>query len=380
MNRLFSTAVFLAAASLLSCTSTKQASPMVTKSVYGVLPDGRSVMRYALNNAAGSSATIITYGATVTSMFVPDRHGRLSDVVLGYDSLGGYIADQSYFGAIVGRYGNRIGKGKFTLDGRTYQLTVNNGENHLHGGTLGFHKVLWEAKVVNDSTEPSVAFTYTSKAGDEGYPGNVVVTVTYTLTNLNELVVEYVGTTDAPTILNPTHHSYFNLTGDFAKTILDHQLTIDAESYTPVDAGLITTGKIEDVAETPMDFRTAKAIGERIDDETEQLRFGKGYDHNWVIRGSHGTVRRAAELYDPSTGRLLTVLTDQPGLQFYSGNFLDGSTGGKGVKYQFRTGLCLEAQCFPDSPNKPQFPSVVLRPGETYRQKTIYRFSTMPNQ
>ncbi len=360
----------------LSCSPTKQATTMVSQSAYGILPDGRTVTLFTLSNAKGASATIITYGATVTSLVMPDRNGKYADIVLGYDSLGGYIADNAYFGAIVGRYGNRIGKGKFALDGKSYQLTVNNGENHLHGGTLGFHKVLWAAKVLNDSTEPSVAFSYESKAGDEGYPANVVVTVTYTLTDQNELVVEYAGTTDAPTILNPTHHSYFNLTGDFTKTILDHQLTIDAEGYTPVDAGLITTGKIEDVAGTPMDFRTAKAIGERIDDETEQLRFGNGYDHNWVIRGSHGTVRRAAELYDPSTGRLLTVLTDQPGLQFYSGNFLDGSTGGKGVKYQFRTGLCLEAQCFPDSPNKPHFPSAVLRPGETYRQKTVYHFST----
>jgi len=376
MQKAFMVVMFAILFFSLSCSPTKQATTMVSQSPYGILPDGRTVTQFTLWNAKGASATLITYGATVTSLVMPDRNGKYADIVLGYDSLGGYIADNAYFGAIVGRYGNRIGKGKFTLDGKSYQLTVNNGENHLHGGTLGFHKVLWEAKVLNDSTEPSVAFTYASKAGDEGYPANVVVTVTYTLTDQNELVVEYAGTTDAPTILNPTHNSYFNLTGDITKTIIDNQLTIDAEGYTPVDAVLITTGKIEDVAGTPMDFRTAKVIGERIDDETEQLRFGKGYDHNWVIRGSHGTVRRAAELYDPSTGRLLTVLTDQPGLQFYSGNFLDGSTGGKGVNYQFRTGLCLEAQCFPDSPNKPQFPSVVLRPGETYQQKTVYHFST----
>jgi aldose 1-epimerase len=368
--------LLVAAILLISCTPTKQVTPLIEKSIYATLPDGRVVSQFTLRNASGCSANIITYGATVTSLRVPDRNGKLADVVLGYDSLKGYVEDKSYFGAIVGRYGNRIGKGRFAIDGKKYQLTVNDGENHLHGGKVGFHKVLWDATVLNDSKEPTVAFRYVSKAGDEGYPGNVILTATYSLTNANELVVEYAGTTDAPTILNPTHHSYFNLTGDFNKTILNHQLMIEADMFTPVDRELITTGVLEEVKNTPMDFRTPTAIGAHINENMDQLDFGKGYDHNWVIRGERGKVRKAAELYDPASGRVLTVLTDQPGLQFYSGNFLDGSTHGKGVAFQHRTGLCLEAQCYPDSPNKPTFPSVVLQPGETYKQKTIYKFSS----
>jgi aldose 1-epimerase len=308
---------------------------------------------------------------------MPDRNGKYEDVVLGYDSLQGYIHSTNYFGTIVGRYGNRIGKGQFTLEGKKYQLTVNDGANHLHGGRIGFSKKLWTAKTVRNSAGPSLRLTYISQDGEEGYPGTVTLSVTYTLTDKNELRIVYEGTTDKTTIFNPTHHSYFNLSGSFNNTILDHLLTIEADSFTPVDKGLITTGKFMDVSNTPMDFRTPTAIGARINDQFEQLIFGKGYDHNWVIRNySKGKVRKAVELYEPKSGRLMTVYTDQPGIQFYSGNFLDGTAKGKGVSYQRRTGLCLEAQCYPDSPNKPEFPSVTLKPGEVYHQTTIYQFTT----
>ena len=346
------------------------------KTYYGTLADGREVDQYTLTNKSSATVKIINFGAVVTSLTIPDRHGKLEDVVSGYDSLQGYIDDKCYFGAIAGRYGNRIGKGQFTLEGKRYQVTVNDGENHLHGGKIGFNKVLWTATPVQDSAGPSLQLTYVSKDGEEGYPGTVTLSVTYTLTDKNELRIVYEGTTDKPTILNPTHHSYFNLSGSFNNTILDHLLTIEADTITPVDKGLITTGKFIDVTNTPMDFRTPTSIGARINDKYEQLIFGHGYDHNWIIRNySKGKVRKAAELYEQKSGRLMTVYTDQPGLQFYSGNFLDGSAKGKGVSYQLRTGLCLEAQCYPDSPNKPEFPSVTLKPGEVYHQTTIYQFS-----
>jgi aldose 1-epimerase len=342
--------------------------------VFGKLPDGREVHQYALSNGAGMTVQIIDYGAAITSMFVPDRNGKVADVVLGYDSIDGYIDGTAYFGAIVGRYGNRIGKGQFQLDGKQYQVTVNDGENHLHGGKIGFNKVLWDATILGDS---SIRLQYVSRDGEEGYPGTATLKVTYTLTDKNELRVEYEGTADQPTILNPTQHSYFNLSGSFNNTILDHLLMIEADGITPVDKGLITTGQIAGVANTPMDFRTPMAIGAHINDQDEQLVFGKGYDHNWVLKGAAGRVRKVAELYEEASGRMMTVFTDQPGLQFYSGNFLDGSAKGKnGIAYQQRTGLCLETQAFPDTPNKPQFPSVTLRPGQTYRQTTIYQFST----
>jgi len=350
---------------------------MIETTLYGKLPDGREVYQYTLTNSAGSKVKIINFGAAVTSLEVPDRNGKLEDVVLGYDSLQGYISCKSYLGVIVGRYGNRIAKGRIQLDGKTYQLTVNDGENHLHGGKLGFEKRLWDAKVVKESNDPSLELTYVDPEGEEGYPGKVTMTVTYTWTEKNELRIEYRGTTDKTTILNPTHHSYFNLSGSPANPILDNLLTIEADSITPVDKGLITTGKYMNVANTPMDFRVPTAIGSHINDQYEQLIFGKGYDHNWVLRNFNGKVRKVAELYEPKSGRLMTMYTDQPGLQFYSGNFLDGTIKGKkGIAYQHRTGLCLESQCYPDSPNKPEFPSVVLKPGGVYRQTTIYQFST----
>ncbi len=348
----------------------------MTQSVFGKLPDGREVHEYTLKNGSGLTAGILTYGATVRSLLAPDRNGKFQDVVLGYDSVEGYAEGTNYFGAVVGRYGNRIAKGQFELDGKQYQLAVNDGENHLHGGKTGFNKVLWDAKVLSRSPEPSIEMQYVSRDGEEGYPGTVTLKVTYTLTDKNELRISYEGTTDQPTILNPTQHSYFNLSGSFARPILDHLLLIEADSYTPVDKGLIPTGQLINVSGTPMDFRTPMAIGAHIDDASEQLALGKGYDHNWVLR-NRGGVRRVAELYESASGRLMTVFTDQPGLQFYSGNFLDGSARGKsGVAYGLRSALCLETQAFPDSPNKPQFPSAVLRPGQVYRQTTLYQFST----
>jgi len=300
----------------------------------------------------------------------------LADVVLGYDSLSGYLGDNAFLGAIVGRYGNRIDQGKFKIDGQAYQVTINDGENHLHGGKIGFNKVLWDAKIGSSAAEPALTLTYVSPDGEEGYPGTVTLTVTYTLTDASELRIDYEGTSDQPTILNPTHHSYFNLTGNLTETILSHELMVDADKITPVDAGLIPTGELADVADTPFDFRKPQKIGLRINDQNAQLQFGQGYDHNWVLSNYDRTVHKVVELYEPLSGRLMEVLTDQPGMQFYSGNFLNGTIRGKhGVLYQYRTGLCLEAQCFPDSPNKPNFPSVILRPGQVYHQRTIYKFS-----
>jgi aldose 1-epimerase len=345
--------------------------------VFGKLADGREVRQYSLENEAGIVVQIIDYGATVTSLIVPDRNGKMNDVVLGYDSLQGYVDGTAYFGAVVGRYGNRIGKGQFQLDGKQYQLTVNDGENHLHGGKVGFNKVLWNSTIRAERPDPAVQMQYLSSDGEEGYPGNVALKVTYTLTEKNELRVDYEGTTDRPTILNPTQHSYFNLSGSFQNTVLDHLLMISADGITPVDKGLIPTGEIARVEGTPMDFRRPTAIGTHINDQNEQLAFGRGYDHNWVLNGDSGRVRKVAELYEAQSGRMMEIITDQPGLQFYSGNFLDGTAKGKnGTVYQRRTGLCLETQAFPDSPNKSQFPSVTLRPGETYHQTTIYKFST----
>jgi aldose 1-epimerase len=363
---------------VLSCQdkSAKKAGTMIAKTSYGKLPDGREVSQYTLKNAGGVEVRIINYGAIVTSIRVPDHDGKLADIVLGYDSLSGYLGDNAFLGAIVGRYGNRINKGRFKIDGQEYQVTVNDGENHLHGGKIGFNKVLWDAKVGPPAAEPALALTYISPDGEEGYPGTVTLTVTYTLTNENELRIDYEGKTDKPTILNPTHHSYFNLTGNPIETILNHELIIDADKITPVDAGLIPTGELADVANTPFDFRKPQKIGLRINEPNEQLQFGHGYDHNWVLNNYDRTVHEVVELYEPLSGRLMEVFTDQPGMQFYSGNFLNGTIRGKnGVQYQHRTGLCLEAQCFPDSPNKPNFPSVILRPGQVYHQRTIYKFS-----
>ncbi|HDP67380.1 MAG TPA: galactose mutarotase [Candidatus Marinimicrobia bacterium] len=356
----------------LSCSG-KRSGAVPNPQVFGRLDNGETIYLYTLANRTGMTAQIINYGAIMVSLKVPDGAGNFQDVILGFDDLEGYVNDQSYQGAVVGRFGNRIAGGKIHLDGKDYQLSVNDGNNHLHGGFTGFFKAVWDAQQESPNT---LRLTLVSPAGEEGYPGNVHMTVTYCVTEDNSLKIEYRGTTDEPTILNPTSHGYFNLTGSPQNSILEHHLIIDADYITPVNSTLIPTGELLHVQGTPFDFRKPRPIGEAINADHEQLRFGSGYDHNWVLNNHTGAVRKVAELYDPDSGRLMEVLTDQPGLQFYSGNFLDGSlVGKKGQKYGFRTALCLEAQHFPDSPNKPNFPSVILRPGEEYGQTTIYRFS-----
>ncbi|RPJ59575.1 MAG: galactose mutarotase [Acidobacteria bacterium] len=349
----------------------------IEKSDFGKTRDGQPVDLYTLTNDHGTVVTLTNWGASIVSIQVPDRSGKKADVLLGYDNAAGYIADTAYLGATVGRYGNRIGEGRFKLDGKEYKLAQNNGENHLHGGTAGFNKRLWEAKEIKPADGVAVQMHCLSKDGEEGYPGNLDVTVTFTLNNKNEVKIDYVATTDKPTVLNLTNHSYFNLLGDAAGDILGHEIMINADRFTPVDVGLIPTGELRPVAGTPLDFTQPKAIGARINDQYEQLVFGKGYDHNWVINQSGAAPRLAARLSEPKSGRVMEVLTTEPGLQFYSGNFLDGTIKGKkGKVYQHRYGLCLETQHFPDSPNKPDFPSTTLKPGGKYQTTTIYRFST----
>jgi aldose 1-epimerase len=329
---------------------------------------------YTLTNVSGMEARIMTYGGSVVSLKAPDRQGKLADVVLGYETLEGYLKNNPYFGAIIGRYGNRIGNGQFSLIGRKYTLPRNDGENTLHGGIKGFDKVVWKAKEVNGKDGAGISLTYLSKDGEEGFPGNLSVTVVYTLTNNNELKIEYFAKTDKTTVVNLTNHSYFNLAGE--GSILRHELMINAGRFTPVDSGLIPTGELRTVKGTPMDFTKSAVIGTRIDHQDEQLTFGKGYDHNWVLNNATGRLALAAKAYEPVSGRVMEVLTTEPGLQFYSGNFLDGSITGKGGQvYKRRCGFCLETQHFPDSPNKPGFPSTVLRPGESYKTTTIYKFT-----
>jgi aldose 1-epimerase len=329
-----------------------------------------------LINKHGVVAIITPFGGKLISLWVPDRNGKLGDVVLGYDSAEQYIAGNPYFGALIGRYGNRIAKGKFTIEGKPYQLATNNGANALHGGPRGFHNVLWQ-KDTTDTTPGRTILTYISKDGEEGYPGTLQARVTYTLTDDNELMIEYEATTDAATIVNLTHHSFFNLAGAGNGDILSHELMINADRFTPVDAGLIPTGELKPVKGTPFDFTIPSKIGERINTNDEQLKNGRGYDHNWVLVKNRNEFSLAATVKEPTSGRVMEVWTTEPGLQFYSGNFLDGTDIGKGgKKYEFRTAICLEAQHFPDSPNHPSFPSTVLKPGEVYKQKTIYKFKS----
>jgi len=343
---------------------------------FGRTPQGEQVQLYVLTNANGVKAQIMDYGATVVSLEVPDRDGKMADVVLGYDNLRDYIKNSPYFGAIVGRYGNRIAKGRFTLEGVEYTLAKNNGENHLHGGIKGFDKVLWKSESVNKPNAVGVKFSYLSKDGEEGYPGNLDCSVTYLLTNDNELKIEYLATTDKPTPVNLTHHGYFNLTG-CERDILGHELMLKADRFTPVDSGLIPTGELRPVKGTVMDFTKPTPIGARINSDDQQIKFGGGYDHNWVLKRTGRGLSPAARVYEPSSGRIMEVLTTEPGVQCYSGNFLDGTITGKGgIVYKHRYGFCLETQHYPDSPNKPNFPSVILRPGQKYAQTTIYRFST----
>jgi aldose 1-epimerase len=348
----------------------------VTKKPFGKTAAGEDVDLYTLRNTRGAEATITNYGAIVVSLKVPDRNGRFDDVVLGFSDFNGYLKNDPYFGAIVGRYGNRIAKGRFTLNGVEYKLAVNNGENHLHGGIKGFDKVVWTGRDMKSKAGPAVVLTYLSKDGEEGYPGNLNVRVVYTLTNNNELKIDYSATTDKDTVTNITHHSYFNLAGEGNGDILNHLVTINASRFVPTDAGSIPTGELKRVAGTPFDFLKATAIGARIDQDDEQLKFGRGYDHTWVINGRPGTMRLAATAYEATSGRVMQVWTTEPGMQFYTGNFLDGTLTGKSGKiYPRRSGFCFETQHYPDSPNQPSFPTTTLRQGAVYKSTTIYRFS-----
>jgi aldose 1-epimerase len=367
--------VLVALILLAGIASTGMGKTTVTKRDGGKLPNGASVEIYTLKDEK-IEVQITTYGGEVMSVKVPDKQGKVEDVVLGFDTPSGYYENSNskgaaFFGPIVGRYANRIAHAKFTLDGKEYTLTKNNGDNTLHGGPNGFHNHVWTAKEIAEGVE----LTYLSKDGEEGYPGNLSVTVRYTV-SAGDLKIDYSATTDKPTVLNLTNHSYFNLSGQGKGTILAEQLKLNASRFTPVDSGLIPTGELKPVAGTPLDFLKPHAVGERINADDEQLRLGHGYDHNFVIDGGGKDLKEAAEVYDPASGRVLRVLTTEPGVQFYSANFLDGSIKGKGgVAYPKNAALCLETQHFPDSPNHPDFPTTVLRPGSTFHSTTIYRFS-----
>ena len=334
---------------------------------------GKTVSEFTLTNSSGAEVRIIEYGGIVASVMVPDREGTPGDVVLGFDNLESYIENNPYFGAITGRYANRIASGRFEIDGTAYELPVNNGPNSLHGGVKGFDKVIWSGRPLPSGD--GVELTYVSADGEEGYPGALEAKVTYTWSDENELRIEYEARTDKPTVVNLTNHSYFNLADGGVSSILGHELMINADGYTPVNETLIPTGEVAPLDGTPLDFRVATAIGARIGDEHEQLGYGSGYDHNYVLNRESEGLALAATVHDPSTGRTMDVLTEEPGIQFYSGNFLDGQLTGKGgVSYQHRSGFCLETQHFPDSPNQPDFPSTLLRPGETYSTETVYKF------
>ena len=363
-----------------SCTKISKKMPImkIDKIQFGKTIDGIDVKQYIMSNNKGMEISIIDYGGIITSWTAADKKGDYKDIVLGFNTLAEYEAETPYFGALIGRYSNRIAEGKFNLEGQEYTLAVNNGVNHIHGGLKGFDKVVWDAKtILNDSTV-SLELSYLSKDMEEGYPGNLKAKVTYTLNNEDELSVIYEASTDKPTIVNLTQHSYFNLTADFNQDILGHEIVINANSYLPVDDTLIPTGEFREVNKTPFDFRKSKAIGKQINDENAQLEIGNGYDHCWVLNDQDKGLRFVASAYEAVSGRLLEVYSDKPGIQFYTGNFLDGTlpTKSKGT-YQIRTGFCLETQHYPNSPNQDNFPSVILNPGNKYKSKTVFRLSTL---
>ena len=366
---------FFALFLLMSCVALASAQT-VTRESYGQTSAGEYVYLYTLQNTHGLEAKITNYGGILVSLKVPDRNGKFDDVVLGFNDLESYLTkNDPYMGALIGRYGNRIAKGRFTLNGVEYKLAVNNGENHLHGGIKGFDKVVWTGHEMKTPAGPAVVLTYLSKDGEEGYPGNLNVRVVYTLTNSNELKIDYSATADKDTVTNLTHHSYFNLAGEGNGDILSHVVTINANRFVPTDAGSIPTGELKSVAGTPFDFLKATAIGARINQDDEQLKFGNGYDHTWVINGRG--MRLAATAYEATSGRVMQVWTTEPGMQFYTGNFLNGTlTGKSGKVYARRTGFCFETQHYPDSPNQPSFPTTTLKKGQTYKSTTIYRFTT----
>lgn len=363
---------------MTSCNSKKDTDQKagIEKTAFGKTDDGREADLYTLHNAAGMTVKISNYGGTVVSLTAPDKAGNFADVVLGMDSLSGYQKGVPYFGALIGRYGNRIANGKFTLDGKTYTLAVNNGPNSLHGGLKGFDKVLWAATPVAGD-EPALKLAYTAKDGEEGYPGNLSVEVTYTLQKDNALKIDYKATTDKATVVNLTNHSYFNLTGDPNNDILGHEVTLNADRFLPVDKGLIPTGVLQPVTGTPFDFTKPTVVGKSINDTTnEQIKLGGGYDHAWVLSDSSTSLKLAATVHEPTSGRIMEVRTTEPAIQFYTGNFLDGTITGKGgIVYKKRSALCLETEHYPDSPNQPKFPTTVLQPGKTYQTTTVYTFS-----
>lgn len=353
-----------------------QGAAGLKKTVFGKTKDGQPVDLYTLTNASGMEVAITNYGGTVVSVRAPDRYGKFADVVLGFDNFEGYLNNTPFFGVVVGRYGNRIAKARFTLDGHVYRLAANDNGNTLHGGLKGFDKRVWKARDASSKEIPALELTYLSKAGEEGFPGNLAATVIYSLTPKNELKIDYAATTDKATVLNLTNHSYFNLAGQGEGDALSHLVTINADRFTPVDATLIPTGELKSVAGTPLDFRKPTRIGARIDADDQQIKFGRGYDHNFVLNRRDGGLVLAARVTEPTSGRVLEVLTTQPGLQFYTGNFLDGTVHGKsGKAYPRRSAFCMETQHFPDSPNQPQFPTTILRPGEHFQSTTVFRFS-----
>ena len=369
--------VSLAALTLLVGGAVQAAPDTITQKSWGTAPDGSAVTLYTLTNAHGVQAKITNYGGIVTSLIVPDRQGKRADVVLGYDTLTGYVknVNNPYFGALIGRYANRIAKGKFTLDSQIYTLATNNGVNSLHGGKIGFDKVVWKAEPVPAANGVGLSLRYLSKDGEEGYPGNLAAHVVYTLTDDNALRMDFTAVTDKDTVVNLTNHSYFNLNGAGSGTILDTRLMLNADRYTPIDPTSIPLGPLSPVAGTPFDFRRPMSIGARINQKNMQLKNGAGYDHNFVLNGNG--LRMSARAYSPKSGRILTEYTTEPGVQLYTSNFLDGKNIGKGGKpYAYRSAFCLEAQHFPDSPNHPRFPTTTLKPGQVYHQTTIYQFSS----